>query len=163
MENYSIRPTLLFGLFTSLGVIGVALALHYYLGFKACSLCMVETTLFVMLSVVLLVAFIHNPKTWGRRIYGLLLSLISFSGILVAGRHTWLEQAIKDNTTQCDPLLETWINNLPATEVIHKLMNVYDGCPEISFTILSLTIPELISIIFLVFLTYSLKLLLVAR
>jgi len=163
MENNNIRPALSFGLFITVGIIGVALAFHYYLGFKACSLCMVETALFIMLSGVLLVALMHNPKAWSRRVYGLLLSLISFSGVIVAGRHSWFEKTLKDQTPQCKPLLETWMNDFSVTETIHRLLNVYDGCSEISFTILSLTIPELISIIFLVFLTYSLRLLLLAR
>ncbi len=163
MEIKSIRPALSFGLFVCVVVIGVALSFHYYLELKACSLCIVETALFALLSVILFLAILHNPKTWGRRIYGLLLTLISITGALVAGRHAWLEQLPKDGTPQCEPQLETWINDLPAPEAIQKLLNITDGCTEISFSFLSLSVPELITIIFSLFLIYSLRLLLIAR
>ena len=162
-NNYSIRPSMLFGLIISLGMIAVALFFQYYMYLEPCPLCIVERVIVIILAAVFFFAFLHGPSSWGRRIYGLLLALVSISGLAVTARHTWLQHLPADKVPECGPGLEFWMNNLPAVDVIQKVFHGSGECAEVSWTMFGLSIPELSLIIFTLFLIYSLKLLFKGR
>ncbi len=157
--GYSIRPAMFIGLILSLGMIAVALFFQYYMGLEPCPLCIVQRVIVIILAVVFFFAFLHGPLSWGRRIYGLLLTFVSIAGLAVAGRHTWLQHLPPDKIPECGPGLEFWMNNLPAIDVIQKVFHGSGECAEVSWTMFGLSIPELSLIVFFLFLIYSLKLL----
>ncbi len=162
-NGYSIRPAMFFGLILSLGMIAVALFFQYYMGLEPCPLCIVQRVIVIILVAVFFFAFLHGPISWGRRVYGLLLSLVSAAGVAVSGRHTWLQHLPADKIPECGPGLEFWMNNLPAIEVIQKVFRGSGECAEVSWTMFGLSIPELTLIFFALFFMYSLKLLFTGR
>ena len=107
--------------------------------------------------------FIQGPKSWGRRIYGLALTLVSISGLVVAGRHTWLQHLPPDKVPECGPGLDFWMKNLPANDVILKVFQGSGECAEVAWTFIGFSIPEWSILAFAFFLIYSLKLLFLAR
>jgi len=159
----SIRPAMLIGLLISLGMIATALFFQYYMELIPCPLCIVQRAIVMALGGVFLLAFLQGPKAWGRRIYGLLLTLASIAGLLVAGRHTWLQHLPKEKVPECGPGLEFWMKNLPTNEVIQKVFQGSGECAEVVWTFATLSIPEWSLIAFGLFLLYSLKLLFLAR
>jgi len=159
----SIRPAMFIGLLISLGMIAVALFFQYYMELIPCPLCIVQRVIVMVLGGIFLLALLQGPKVWGRRIYGLLLTLTSIAGLIVAGRHTWLQHLPKDKIPECGPGLEFWMKNLPANEVIQKVFQGSGECAEVVWSFLSLSIPEWSLIAFGLFLLYSLKLLFLAR
>lgn len=161
--SHSIRPAMLTGLLISIAMIGVALFFQYYMGLIPCPLCIVQRVIVIIFGGIFLLAFIQGPKTWGRRIYGLLLTLTSLAGVAVAGRHTWLQHLPPEKVPECGPGLEFWMKNLPTNEVIQKVFQGSGECAEVVWTFASLSIPEWSLIAFGFFLLYSLRLLFLAR
>ncbi len=159
----SIRPAMLVGLLITLAMIGVALFFQYYMQLIPCPLCIVQRVIVMTLAGVFFLALLQDPKTWGRRIYGLLLALVNIAGIIVAGRHTWLQHLPKDKIPECGPGLEFWMNNLSTNEVIQKVFQGSGECAEVVWSFLSLSIPEWSLIAFGLLFIYSLKLLFLAR
>ena len=151
------------GLLISLGMIAVALFFQYYMELIPCPLCIVQRVIVMVFVGIFLLALLQGPKTWGRRVYGFLLTLASISGLIVAGRHTWLQHLPKDRIPECGPGLEFWMKNLPTNEVIQKVFQGSGECAEVVWSFLSLSIPEWSLIAFGLFLLYSLKLLFLAR
>ncbi len=159
----SIRPAMLTGLLACIGMIIIALVFQEYLELIPCPLCIVQRTVVIVLGGIFLLALLQGPISWGRRIYGLLLTLTSLAGIVVAGRHTWLQHLPPEKVPECGPGLEFWMKNLPANEVLQKVFQGSGECAEVVWIFLSLSIPEWSLIAFGLFLLYSLKLLIVAR
>lgn len=162
-EMKSIRPAMFLGLLITLAMIAIALFFQYYMGLIPCPLCIVQRVIVFALAGIFLLALLQGPKTWGRRIYGFLLALTSVAGLLVSGRHTWLQHLPKEEIPECGPGLEFWMNNLPANEVIQKVFQGSGECAEIVWTLATLSIPEWSLITFALFLFYSLKLLFLGR
>ena len=159
----SIRPAMFVGLLTTIAMIGIALFFQYYMELDPCPLCIVQRVVVMVLGGIFLMALLHGPKGWGKRVYGLLLTLASLAGLAVAGRHTWLQHLPEDQVPECGPGLEFWMNNLPANEVIQKVFQGSGECAEVVWTFMGLSIPELSLIAFGIFLIYSLKLLFLGR
>jgi disulfide bond formation protein DsbB len=163
MTTHSIRPAMLSGLLISIAMIGVALFFQHYMGLIPCPLCIVQRVIVMIFGGIFLLALIQGPKSWGRRVYGLLLTLTSLAGLIVAGRHTWLQHLPEDKIPECGPGLDFWMKNLPANEVVQKVFQGSGECAEVAWTFASFSIPEWSLVAFGLFLLYSLKLLFLAR
>jgi len=159
----SIRPAMLIGFLISVGMMATAFFFQYVLYLDPCPLCSVQRAIVIAFGITFLLGFIQGPKTWGRRVYGLALTLVSISGLVVAGRHTWLQHLPKDKVPECGPGLDFWMKNLPTSDVIQKVFQGSGECAEIVWSFLGLSIPEWSLIAFILFLIYSLKLLFLAR
>jgi disulfide bond formation protein DsbB len=159
----SIRPAMLLGLLLTITMIAIALLFQYIMELEPCPLCSVERAVVITMALIFLIAFLHGPASWGRRIYAFILVLSSSAGIAVSGRHTWLQHLPKEKIPECGPGLNFWIENLPPNEVIQKLFKGSGECAEVSWTLIGLSIPEWSLIIFILFLAYSLKLLFLGR
>lgn len=157
------RPSMLIGFLVILAMLGTAFYFQYVLYLEPCPLCSVQRAIVIAFGITFFLGFIQNPKTWGRRIYGLALTLISISGLVVAGRHTWLQHLPADKIPECGPGLDFWMNNLPAVDVIQKVFQGSGECAEVVWSFLNLSIPEWSLIAFSLFFIYSLKLLLRGR
>jgi len=159
----SIRFSFFIGFIITLLMIALALFMQHYMELLPCPLCIVQRVIVMVLAVVFFMGFLHNPATWGRRVYGLLLTLISAGGLLVAGRHTWLQHLPADKVPECGPGLEFWMNNLPPNEVIQKVFQGSGECAEVAYRFIGLSIAEWSLVAFVLFLIYSLKVLFLAR
>lgn len=159
----SIRLSLFIGFITTIAMMGIAFFFQYNLGLEPCPLCSVQRVAVIALGIIFLIALIHNPNSLGRRIYGFLLSLASIAGLLIAGRHTWLQHLPKDKIPECGPGLDFWIKNLPSNEVIKKIVDGSGECAEVVFSLMGFSIPEWSLFAFFLFLLYSLRLLFLAR
>ncbi len=160
MHNQSIRPSMLIGLLASLAMLVIALLFQYVLLIESCPLCSVQRVVVILLAVLFFIGFTHNPNTsFGKRIYSLLLIMTSSAGLIIASRHTWLQQLPKDKVPECGPGLEFWMSNLPVIDVIQKVFQGSEECSNVTWTFISLTIPEWSIIAFLAFLFFSFKML----
>jgi len=163
MKSNSIRPAMLVGFLATVAMMATAFFFQYVLYLEPCPLCSVQRAIVIILGLIFLIGFLQGPSGWGKRIYGLLLTLASLAGLVVAGRHTWLQHLPEDQVPECGPGLDFWMDNLPAVDVIQKVFQGSGECAEIAWTFLGLSIPEWSLIAFTVFLIYSLKLLFKGR
>lgn len=160
----SIRPSMLVGFLLTVGMMATAFFFQYYMELEPCPLCIAQRVVVIAMGIIFLIAFLHGPTSnWGRRIYGCLLTLTSIAGLVVAGRHTWLQHLPEDRVPECGPGLQFWMDHLPATDVIQKVFQGSGECSEVVFSFLGLSIPEWSLIVFVFLLLYSLKLLFKAR
>ena len=160
----SLRPSMLAGFLLTVGMMATAFFFQYVMELEPCPLCIAQRVVVIAMGIIFLVAFLHGPVSSGvRRFYGFLLTLASIAGLIVAGRHTWLQHLPEDRVPECGPGLEFWMERLPAAEVVQKVFQGSGECSEVVFTFLGLSIPEWSLIVFVFLLLYSLKLFVKAR
>lgn len=158
MQQNSIRSHFMLGLLACVFMLCISYYFQYFMHLDPCPLCLAQRFTVILFSCVFIIGFIHNPISYGRRIYGLILTCLSVLALLISGRHIWLQHLPKDKIPECGPGLEHWLNTLPPNEVIQKLMKGSGECAEVSWTLAGLSIPEWSFILFTLFLIFSLKL-----
>jgi len=124
------------------GLMGFAMYLQYVKHQDPCPLCMVQRVVFIALLVVFAIAAAHGPKRTGERVYAALITLLSLSGMAVAGRHIWIQNLPKDQVPACGPGLDYMLETMPMGDVFQKLMHGSGECAEKGWTFLTLGIPE---------------------
>ncbi len=130
------------GFLFSSSLIGFALYLQYVKHEDPCPLCMVQRVVFIAILALFLIGATHGPKRTGERIYAVLISLLSMSGIAVAGRHIWIQHLPKDQVPACGPGLDYMLETMPMSNVLKSLMHGSGECAEKGWTFLTLGIPE---------------------
>lgn len=121
-----------------------------HLELAACPLCMTQRAFVVAWGVIALLAFIHNPRGWGIRVYGALCGLMAITGGAVAARHVWLQHLPEDQVPACGPSLEYMLETLPFTETLSLVLMGDGNCAETQWTFLGLSIPEQTLLLFIV-------------
>lgn len=125
-----------------LTLLGYAYYAQYRLHLEPCPLCMFQRIVFWALAIVCVVAAVHAPKGWGRRVYGVLGVLVAGIGIGIAGRHVWLQHLPADQVPACGAGLEFLLQTNPLTEVLRKVLTGSGECAEIDWTFAGMSMPE---------------------
>ena len=135
---------LFFGLFV-LSVVAMLVAVLFmqqHLGLAPCPLCITQRVFVILLGLFALVAAIHNPLAWGRRVYAFLCLASAVAGGAVAGRHVWLQNLPEELAPACGPSLEYMLDTLPLSETFALVMMGDGNCAETMWTLLGFSIPE---------------------
>lgn len=119
-----------------------ALYLQHYENLEPCPLCIFQRLAVLVFGVISLAAFVHNRQTIGRRIYSGLAVLAAVAGVIVAGRHVWLQHLPPDLVPSCGPGLDYWLDALPLQEVINQVFKGSGECAVVDWTLLGLSLPE---------------------
>lgn len=135
------RSIYLTGFLGCAAIIAVAMYFQYVMDLEPCPLCIVQRVFFVVIGLICLVAFIHNPKTWGHRVYGVLGALAAVAGAAVAGRHVWLQNLPPDQVPECGPGLDYMLRVFPMRKVIDMVFTGSGECAEVAWRFLGLSIP----------------------
>jgi disulfide bond formation protein DsbB len=125
------------------------LAYAYYAQFvmhlEPCPLCIFQRIGIFMLGVVFLVATLHDPTAFGRRIYAVLLALAALATIGIALRHLYIQSLPPDAVPACGASLDVLINYANSlADLIGVLANVLKGsgeCAKITWEFLGLAMP----------------------
>ncbi len=128
------------------------------LGLDPCPLCILDRVVLGALGVVFLLALVHNPDAWGSRIYGGLASVLSLTGVGLAGRHAWLQGLPTDQVPECGPDLYFMLETLPTLEVVRQVLSTSGSCAEVQWTFAGLSIPQQTLVLFAGLLALSLSL-----
>lgn len=149
-----------------LALVAMLFAYYYlqrYLELAPCPLCMTQRVAIVAGGVFALLAALHNPGGWGRRVYAGLCVLAAVFGTAVAGRHVWLQHLPEDQVPACGPSLEYMLETLPFAETVSMVLMGDGNCADVSWTFLGLSIPEQTLLLFVAILLISLWQLVRAR
>lgn len=119
----------------------VALYLQHYQGLDPCPLCVFQRVAVISVGVLALIAAVHGPQAWGQRIYAGLMALSAFAGVVVAGRHVWLQHLPADQVPSCGPGLDFWIAALPWQQVVQQVFQGSGECAKVDWTLLGLSLP----------------------
>ncbi len=120
-----------------------------------CPLCIFDRVVIAALGIIFFIAFLHNPASFFKKLYGIVSILLCFIGIGLASRHIWLQNLPKDQVPECGPDLYFMFETLPFFDVIKKALSGSGSCAEVSWTFAGLTIPEQTLILFVALLILS--------
>ena len=123
------------------GLIATAYYMEYVMYLEPCPLCMVQRIAIILIGIVCLAAFLHNPARRGQIAYSVTQLIFCLGGASAAGRHVWLQNAPADKIPECFPGIETIFAR---NEFFDALAIVFGGtgeCAEVSWNFLGLSIP----------------------
>lgn len=115
-----------------------------------CPLCVLDRVVLVALGAVFFIAFLHNPRSLFAKVYGTICVILCLVGILLSGRHIWLQNLPKDQVPECGPDIYYMIDTLPIFEVLKSILSGSGSCADISWTFLGLTIPQQTLLLFII-------------
>lgn len=141
-------------LLACVGLMGFALYLQHIEGLEPCPMCIFQRMVVITLGTVSIVALVHNPVGWGRRIYFGIALALSVTGAALAARHVWIQTY--PEIIECGPGLGAMLDRFPLTEVFSKVLRGTGDCADIVWTFLGLSIPGWTLIVFTLFLLISL-------
>ena len=124
------------------GLMGFALFAQYVLLLDPCPLCVLQRVAVITLGVVFLVAAVHNPESWGRRVYAVLILLAAGDGIAIAGWHVHMQTLPPSEVPSCGPGLDYMIENFPLSEALKMVFKGSGECAEIVWSFLGLSMPS---------------------
>ena len=139
-------------------LIATALTMQYALKLEPCPLCIFQRVFVIALGAIVLVAAIHDPRLAGRRVYGVLIVVFGVLGMIVAGRHVWLQSLPADQVPECGPGLEYMLSAFPLTEALSLVFRGSGECADVQWVFLGLTIPGWTLLIFMAFTVFGLLL-----
>jgi len=140
--NISSRWLYLAGVISVSGLMGFGLFLQYVMHQDPCPLCMVQRVIFIGILLLFGLATLQGPQRMGERVYAVLISVLSLTGVGVASRHIWIQHLPKDQVPACGPGLDYMLNTFPMSEVLKELMHGSGECATKGWTFLTLGIPE---------------------
>ena len=123
------------------GLMAYALYAQYELMLDPCPLCIFQRVAVIALGLVFLLAFIHHPLGWGRRVYALLVLAAAGSGAFVAGRHVWLQNLPPDQVPSCGPGLGFMLEAFPVLEMLQMVLTGSGECASVDWSLLGLSMP----------------------
>jgi protein dithiol:quinone oxidoreductase len=140
----ALKPRMIFALMflACAGLIGFGLYLQYAKGLEPCPLCILQRYAFVAIGLVALVATLHNPAKGGRAIYSFLSVLFALGGLIVAGRHVWLEHLPKDQVPACGPGLDFILDAFPLSKALPMIFKGSGECANVVWRFVGLSISE---------------------
>jgi disulfide bond formation protein DsbB len=115
--------------------------LQHYQGLEPCPLCVFQRVAVIGVGVMALIAAVHGPQAWGQRVYAGVMALSAVAGVVVAGRHVWLQHLPADQVPSCGPGLDFWIAALPWQQVVQQVFQGSGECAKVDWTLLGLSLP----------------------
>lgn len=139
------------GIFTvCAGLIVFALYLQHVMDLEPCPLCILQRYAFILVGLVALLAAIHDPQWWGRRVWGVFLVVAAGLGAGVAARHAWLEHN-PPQIFDCGADLGFMVDAFPLAEALPMIFRGSGDCTEVLWRFVGLSISEWALVWFLIF------------
>jgi disulfide bond formation protein DsbB len=118
-----------------------ALYAQHQLMLEPCPLCILQRFAVIGLGVFFLLGAIHNPAGGARFVYTTGLGLSALLGVIVAGRHVWLQELPADEVPACGPGLDYMWENFPLADVLNMVFKGSGECAGIDWQFLGLSMP----------------------
>lgn len=151
------------GFLACAGLLAFALFLQHYQGQDPCPLCIFQRVAYFGMMLVFLVAALHGPGRTGATIYGVLQILIACVGMVIAGRHVWLQHLPKDRVPACGPGLDYMLSKYSMLGVLEKVLKGSGECAEVGWRLMGLSIAEWSLVWFIALGAFAAYLILAAR
>lgn len=129
------------GFLACAGMMAYALYAQYQLYLDPCPLCIFQRIAVISIGIAFLLLATHNPKGWAKRVYLGLFGLSVIGGIVVAGRHVWLQSLPPDQVPSCGPGLGYMLDNFPLGDALKMVFTGSGECANIDWQFLGLSMP----------------------
>ncbi len=149
-----------FGLIGSLALLAIAyFYFQLHLGLNPCPLCMFQRAALVGVALFCLLGLLFSPRRFGAKVlaFGVLLS--SGFGLAIAARQVWLQHLPADQVPECGPDLAFMLEAFPLQQMISTVLAGSGECAEVQWSLLGMSMPTWMVLIFAVMMVISLKLL----
>jgi len=123
------------------GLLGYAYWLQFREFLDPCPLCIFQRLAFVGIGVAALIGVLHNPRSFGRKVYAGLTTLAAALGVAVAGRHIWIQSLPPDQVPECGPGLEFMLQNMPLADALSKALAGSGECASVDWAFWGLSMP----------------------
>lgn len=125
-------------------LLAIAMVMENVMMLEPCPLCIMQRVFFFTTGLVALLAFIHNPATGGKKIYGFSSAAFAASGGGFAIRQIWLQHLPADEIPACGPSLSYMLDVFPLSEVLAIMFTGDGNCAEISWQdpVIGMSIPQ---------------------
>ncbi len=130
------------GLIWCWGLLSTTLFMQYGMKLEPCPLCIVQRLVLFLLGIVFLIACFHRPQNTGKKIYCFFIALISIFGVVIAGRHTWLQNNPTLQIESCGASLSYMLKTIPLTDTIRLLLQGTSECNKVEWRLLGLSLAE---------------------
>lgn len=135
------RQLNLVGFAACVGMMSYALYAQHGLMLTPCPLCVFQRMAVIGLGAVFLLAALHHPAGWGRRVYAASILLVAGIGIGVAGRHLWIQNLPPDKVPSCGPGLDYIIESFPLADALQLIFTGSGECATVDWQFLGLSMP----------------------
>jgi len=130
------------------GLIAYALYEQHMVGLEPCHLCVLQRIAVLLLGLLFLIAAWHGPREAGARVYGAILAMAAAAGMLVAGRHVWLQHLPPGSVPSCGADLEFMLKVMPLHDVLVKVFKGGAECQTVDWSLLGLSMPAWLFLVF---------------
>ena len=137
----SARSANLLGALACAALLAYAYYAQYVLHLEPCPLCIFQRVGIFAIGVIFALAAAHDPVTWGRRVYAVLLGLASLATIGVAVRHLYIQSLPPGTVAACGASLDFMLKVFPLTDVLVKVLTGSGECAKIEWRFLGLAMP----------------------
>jgi len=138
--SWSFRTSFLLGFVVCFGLLGFALYAEYYLGMTPCPLCVLQRIAFLFMALFFLLGGLHAPRGTSRWAYVGLVLAGAIGGIVIAGRHLWLQSLPPDQVPSCGPGIGYLFDAFPLATMLRKVFSGSGECAAVQ-PILGLPMP----------------------
>ena len=129
------------GFIACAGLLAYAYYAQFVMHLDPCPLCIFQRIGVFVLGVVFLIAALHDPATFGRRVYALLLSLAALATIGIALRHLYIQSLPPDAVPACGASLDFMLKVFSLSEVLVKVLTGSGECAKVTWQFLGLAMP----------------------
>jgi disulfide bond formation protein DsbB len=131
----------LFGFLACVGLLAYAYYAQFVMHLEPCPLCIFQRIGVFVLAIFFLVATLHEPAAFGRRVYALLLSLAALATIGIALRHLYIQSLPPDAVPACGASLDFMLKVFSLSEVLVKVLTGSGECAKVTWEFLGLAMP----------------------
>ena len=140
--RWTFRAQMLAGVACCAGLMAYAPYVQYGMLMFPCPLCILQRIAFVLMGFVFLLAGLHNPGPFGRKVYALLVALAAAAGAGVAAWHLHIQYLPSDQVPLCTGIgLDYMLQAFPLQEVIQRVFTPSGECAKIDWTLFGLSMP----------------------
>ncbi|MCO7226215.1 disulfide bond formation protein B [Pleionea sp. CnH1-48] len=131
---------------------------QYVEGMEPCPLCIFQRVMVFFVGIIFLAKALHGPQLSSKFqwLYYSLSSIFAGLGAFIAGRHVYLKSLPEDQVPACGPALDYLMEALPFLEVIQEVLHGSGQCAKGDWTLMGLSMPGWMLVIFSGFLLLSL-------
>jgi disulfide bond formation protein DsbB len=131
----------LLGFAACAGLLGYAYYAQLVLHLEPCPLCIFQRVGVFALGLVFLIAAVHDPVGWGRRVYASLLALSALATVGVAIRHLYIQSLPEGSVPACGASLDFMLKVFSLSEVLVKVLTGSGECARVTWAFLGLAMP----------------------
>ena len=122
-------------------LLAYAYYVQYVMHLEPCPLCIFQRIGVFMLGVMFLIAALHDPVAFGRRVYAALVALAALLTIGVAARHLYIQSLPPDAVPACGASLDFMLKIFSLSEVLVKVLTGSGECAKVTWEFLGLAMP----------------------